>query len=178
MREPATRERIEAFLRALAAAADRDTRCYLVGGTSAVLLGWRDSTRDVDLVLQPESDALLRAIPRLKESQQLNVEFAAPDHFIPVPDGWESRSPLAATFGRVEVRHYDLAAQALSKIERGHRRDLDDVRAMLDRGLITPGSLRETFAAIEPKLYRYPAVDAPAFKRALDALLADWSPPV
>jgi hypothetical protein len=39
---------------------------------------------------------------------------------------------------------------------------------MLQRGLVTPEALRETFAAIEPRLYRYPAVDPASFKRAVD----------
>jgi hypothetical protein len=173
MREPATAARIGEFLEALAAAATGDTDLYLVGGTTAVLLGWRDTTMDVDLVMRPESDALLRAIPALKERLQLNVELAAPDQFIPVPMGWEARSPVVRRIGRVTVRHYDLTAQALAKVERGHARDLDDVRAMLARRLVTVAGLRAAFTEIEPLLYRYPAVDGPTFRHALDALLAE-----
>jgi hypothetical protein len=87
-----------------------------------------------------------RAIPALKERLHVNVELAAPDQFIPVPPGWEVRSPIVTRLGRVTVRHYDFTAQALSKIERGH-------------------------AEIEPELFRYPAVDPGSFKHALDALL-------
>ena len=36
--------------------------------------------------------------------------------------------------GFVTIRHYDLCAQALSKLERGYVRDVADVRAMLERG--------------------------------------------
>ena len=171
MREIATRERIEAFLTALARVATAETELYVVGGTSAVLEGWRDSTMDIDLVMRPESDAMLRAIPALKERLHINVELAAPDHFIPVPAGWERRSPIVRQLGRVTVRHYDFVAQALSKIERGHTRDLADVRAMLARGLVSPEQLRTQFAQIEPELYRYPAVDPASFKLAMDALL-------
>lgn len=46
----------------------RDVRVYLVGGATAVLLGWRPTTIDVDLVMRPEDDTLLRAIAGLKES--------------------------------------------------------------------------------------------------------------
>ena len=172
MREVATRQRIEGFLTALSREATRDTELFLVGGTSAVLEGWRESTMDVDLVIRPESDALLRAIPALKERLNLNVELAAPDHFIPVPAGWESRSPIIRRLGRVTVRHYDFTAQALSKIERGHLRDLADVQAMLARGLVTPDGLRTQFDQIEPELYRYPAVDPASFRKALDTVLA------
>ena len=91
MREVADRARIEAFLAALAHEATAETTIYVVGGTSAVLVGWRQATIDVDLVMRPESDAMLRAIPSLKEKMQLNVELASPDQFIPVPPGWEER---------------------------------------------------------------------------------------
>lgn len=172
MREVATRERIEAFLVALSREAPSHTEVFLVGGTSAVLVGWRESTMDIDLVMRPESDALLRAIPALKERMHLNVELAAPDHFIPVPPGWEARSPFVSSIGRLTVRHYDFTAQALSKIERGHTRDLADVREMLARGIVTPEQLRTQFAQVEPELYRYPAVDPGSFRRALDEALA------
>jgi len=75
-----------------------------VGGTSAVLVGWRATTIDVDLVFRPESDAMLRAIPMLKERLQLNVELASPDLFIPVPQGWEQRSPVITRIGRARLR--------------------------------------------------------------------------
>jgi len=153
---------------ALAAEARHDVRIYLVGGTTAVLLGWRASTMDVDLIMQPESDALLRAIPALKERLHMNVELASPAHFIPVPDGWEARSQYIAQIGRATFFHYDLYAQALAKIERGHARDLADVEAMLARALINGPAAREYFLRIEPDLYRFPAIDPPTFRRAVD----------
>lgn len=173
VREIATRARIELLLRALAKTAPAPTTVYLVGGTTAVLIGWRDTTRDVDMIMSPEHDAMLRAIPALKEQLSINVEFAAPDQFIPVPSGWESRSPLVAQYGALTVRHYDLTAQALAKIERGHVRDLNDVRAMLDAGLVTPDSLRTMYDQAASDLYRYPAVDPVSYRAALEALLAE-----
>lgn len=171
MRELATADRIRALLTGLAKAAEPGTAFYIVGGTSAVLVGWRSTTRDVDLVIHPESDSVLRAIPRLKEELRINVELAAPDQFIPVPADWRDRSPIIERIGTVTVHHYDFVSQALAKIERGHERDLADVRAMLDRGLVTPVSLRDGFAEIEPRLFRFPAVDEKSFRRALTDLL-------
>lgn len=171
MRELADRTRIEAFLDALAREAANDTTIFVVGGTSAVLAGWRETTIDVDLVMRPDSDAMLRAIPALKERLHLNVELASPDQFIPVPPGWEERSPVIRRIGRVTVRHYDFCAQALAKLERGHALDLSDVRAMLDRGLVSGAELRRVFAIIEPLLYRYPAIDPPSFRRAVDEVV-------
>jgi len=170
VREVADRGRIEAFLSTLAREATSDTNVYLVGGTSAVLVGWRDTTIDVDLVIRPESDAMMRAIPMLKDRLQLNVEIASPDQFIPVPPGWEERSPVITRIGRVTFRHYDFCAQALAKIERGHTRDLADVSAMRARGLIDPAAVREQFARMEPHLYRFPAIDPASFRRAVDAV--------
>ncbi|WP_373059242.1 hypothetical protein [Gemmatimonas sp.] len=160
-------------MRALAKTAPAPTTVYLVGGTTAVLVGWRDTTLYVDMIMRPEHDAMLRAILARKEQLSINVEFAAPDQFIPVPTGWESRSPLVAQYGPLTVRHYDLTAQALAKIERGHVRDLNHVRAMLDAGLVTPDSLRTTYDQAASDLYRYPAVDPVTYRAALDALLAE-----
>jgi len=170
VREIADKARIEAFLSALAREATTDTDLFLVGGTSAVLVGWRPSTIDIDLVMRPESDAMLRAIPALKERLQVNVELASPDQFIPVPLGWEERSPIITRIGSVTVRHYDFCAQALAKIERGHSRDVADVEAMRERGLINGAQVRSMFARMEPELYRFPAIDPPSFRQAVDEI--------
>ena len=170
MREIADRERIGAFMTALARHATADVDVFLVGGTSAVLVGWRATTIDVDLVMRPESDAMLRAIPMLKEQLRLNVELASPDLFIPVPSGWEQRSPVVTRIGRVTFRHYDFVAQALAKIERGHARDLADVHAMLAHGLISAKDVRAQFSRMEPELFRFPALDPASFRRAVDAV--------
>jgi hypothetical protein len=68
----------------------------------------------------------------------------------------------------VTFRHFDFTAQALAKLERGHDRDLADVRAMAGRGLVDPVSLREAFTEIESELHRFPAIDPAAFRRRVD----------
>lgn len=154
---------------ALGRAAEADARVYFTGGATAVLLGWRSSTLDADIRIVPDSDALLRAIPRLKEELQLNVELASPSDFIPELPGWAERSPFIRREGRVSFHHYDFYGQALSKIERGHHQDQADVREMLARGIVEAARLRELFAAIEPQLYRYPAINGGTFRAAVDA---------
>lgn len=168
MRRPVDAGRVRALMAALGSAARAECRIYLVGGSTAVLSGWRTSTVDVDLKVVPEDDSILREIPRLKEELQLNVELAAPDDFIPPIPGWESRSPFVAREGRVSFHHFDLYGQALAKLERGHAKDLADVDAMRRLGLIDAGRLLAFFAEIEPLLYRYPAVDPKAFRRAVE----------
>ncbi|MGH7676345.1 MAG: DUF6036 family nucleotidyltransferase, partial [Gemmatimonadales bacterium] len=99
MRGLADPARVRRFMGALAPEAREDGRVYFTGGATAVLLGWRSSTIAVDLELVPEKDALLRAIAHVKEELQLNVELASPADFIPVPPGWENRSPFITHIG-------------------------------------------------------------------------------
>ena len=171
MRRLADAERLRRFLRELAGEADGEVSIYLTGGATAVLLGWRESTIDADILMVPEHDALFRALPRLKEELQLNVEIASPAHFIPELPGWQDRSLFIERRGRASFFHYDPYAQALAKIERGHAKDLGDVAELLARGLVEPDRLRELFEAIEPRLHRYPAVDPASFRRRLDEVL-------
>jgi len=148
-------------------AARGESRVYLTGGASAVLLEWRESTIDVDLKIEPERDEVLRAIPELKDLLEINIELASPGDFIPELPGWRDRSPFIVKEGDLFFHHYDFYSQALSKLERRHARDLEDVRQMHARGLIDPARLREFFTAIESQLYRYPAIDPRAFRSAV-----------
>ena len=164
MRSLTDRENIEKFMRELGLAAREHSKIYLTGGSTAVLLGWRPSTVDVDMKMVPELDEIFRAIPRLKESLGINIELASPPDFIPPVPGWEDRSIHIGRFGKIDFFHFDLYSQALSKIERGHAQDGPDVREMIDSGLVDPGKLKELFDAIESQLYRYPALDPVRFK--------------
>lgn len=172
MRRLADAERIRAFLSALATRASRPTRVYLVGGATAVLRGWRSSTIDVDLELIPDSDEILRAIPELKRSLELNVEIAAPHHFIPELEGWQERSVFEEQLGKLSVYHYDPYSQVLSKLERRHAKDLADAEAMVDAGLVDPSRLLPLFERIEPELFRFPAIDPRSFRRAVEEFVA------
>ena len=128
MRPPVDEARIKDLARELGRLARQPVQVYLTGGATAVIQGWRASTVDVDLRIEPGDDELYRALPRLKESLQI-------------------------------------------KIERGFEKDVSDVRQMLCTGLVERERLRKLYDVIEPGLYRYPALDAPAFRRKLDAAL-------
>jgi uncharacterized nucleotidyltransferase DUF6036 len=171
MRGLADAERLRRFFRSLARAAEGEVAVYLTGGATAVLLGWRESTIDADILIVPEQDSLFRALPRLKEELQLNVEIASPAHFIPELPGWRERSLLIDRIGAVSYFHYDPYAQALAKIERGHAKDLADVAQLLVRGLVEPRRLQELFEEIAAGLYRYPAVDPASFRKRLEDAL-------
>ncbi len=172
MRQRVNRQRLEQFLHALAAEANQHADVYLTGGATAILLGWRDSTIDIDLSIVPENDSMLRAIPVLKERLNINVELASPTDFIPEVPGWKTRSIFILQDGLVAFYHYDFYAQALSKIERFHELDVVDVKEMLQRRLIDPVRLREMFEAIVPFLYRFPAISPETFRQNLEVVLS------
>src|SRR4029077_14624910 len=170
MRKLADSARIERFMRELGRAVNAEGHVYLTGGATAVLYGWRETTIDVDIKLIPDSDEILREIPRLKEKLDLNVELAAPSDFIPLPRGWEDRSPLIRREGNLSFHHFDPVAQALSKVERGHAQDISDVQEMVATGLVNPEDVRAQFDLIESELYRFPAIYPASFRAAVDEM--------
>jgi hypothetical protein len=119
----------------------------------------------------PESDRVLRALPRIKDTLRVNIELVSPADFIPVPRGWEDRSPFVAREGKLSFYHFDPYSQALAKLERGHAQDLEDVRALLRAGLVEAGRALAYFDEIEQELYRYPAVDPASFRSRVEKAL-------
>jgi hypothetical protein len=172
VRERVDAARLRAFLTELGRAARVEASCYLTGGTTAVMYGWRDTTRDIDLRLEPEDDALLRRVVELKNELRTNVELADPGQFIPLPSGWRERSVFVVREGTLSIFHFDPYAQALAKVERDHPQDRTDVRAMISRGLVDPGTLGQLFHEVESQLHRFPGIDAPTFRRRVERVIA------
>ena len=170
MREPADSERIRRLARELGRVVPPGTRMYLTGGATAVLEGWRESTVDIDVRFEPDADAALERIRDLKEELALNVELASPLDFLPPLPGWQERSRFRLREGNLEVFDFDPYSQALSKLERGFDLDLDDVRNMVDSGQVEPAKLHQLFDAIEPELFRFPAVDPASLRAAVESL--------
>ena len=156
--------KVREFLRFIGDRATGAGRIHLTGGASAVLVGWRTTTVDVNIKLDPEPPGVFDAIARAKEVLDMNVELAAPDDFIPALPDWRPRSVFIARHGPVAFLHYDFHAQALARIERGHTQDLQDVEAMKRLGLIETGRLSHLFKSVEPDLARYPAIDPASFR--------------
>ena len=113
-------------------------------GASALLEGWRESTIDVDLKIDPEPQGIFEAIAELKNELDINIELASPDQFLPEVPDWRDRSTYIERQGSVDFFHYDFRAQALAKLARGHDRDLSDVREMIGRGLVDAAELALT----------------------------------
>ncbi len=159
MRRFVDRPKLEEFMKRIGALSKSPGVIYFTGGSTALLLGIREQTIDIDVKLDPEPQGAFQAIAELKESLGVNVELAAPDQFIPPLPGWRERSVPIMTTGKVEFRHYDFYSQALSKIERGYDQDLSDARSLVVKGLVDPVQLSLLFDQIRPDLIKYPALD-------------------
>ncbi len=171
MRQQVTIETLKQFMQQLAAAARSPGKVYFTGGATALLLGFREQTIDIDIKLDPEPEGAFEAIAALKNRLNINVELASPDDFIPRAPDWRECSRHIESIGQVQFFHYDFSLQALAKLERGHAQDLEDVSSLLRGGYVSVDGLRNRFALIEPGLVRYPAIDPPQFKRKVEGFL-------
>lgn len=153
MRAPADRERIERFLTALGSTVHQPGRLYLVGGTTMVYEGFRATTMVIDVFVEADNPGpILSTIRELKDRLDVNVEFASPRDFIPLPVGWRERGVFIGRYGQIDVFHFDLMSMALSKIERGTERDCQDVLALVRSGRIDPDALDTAFAEVLPRV--------------------------
>lgn len=164
---------IERFMREVGARAKGAGRIYITGGGSAVLRGWRETTIDIDVRMDPEPAGVFEAIPDIKRNLRLNIELASPQDFLPAIPGWEERSIPIAREGRIDFYHYDFVSQALSKLERGHEKDLRDVQSMLDDRLVDESAIRTAFDGIRSRMIRYPHLDPDALQAKIDGFFGD-----
>jgi hypothetical protein len=166
MRSNVDFQKIEKLMKALGREAQSSGCIYFVGGASALLIGWRSSTVDIDIRLDSEPLGIFQAITfgmrtaaKLKQELDINIELASPQDFLPQLPGWRDRSILIGKQGEISFYHYDFTSQALAKLSRGYNRDIDDVVAMYKHKLFTLEKLRDCFEAIAPELIRFPALD-------------------
>lgn len=164
MRSTVDPQKIEQLMKILGKEALGSGRIYFTGGASALLIGWRNSTIDIDIRLDPEPPGIFQAIAKIKQDLNINIELASPQDFLPPLPGWRDRSRFIARQGDISFYHYDFTAQALAKLSRGYNRDLDDVKAMYDQNLFLLQDLQDGFNAIEPEMIRFPSLD-PAILR-------------
>jgi hypothetical protein len=168
VRELANAGKVQHFIDALGRACEGPGCVYLVGGATAVLIGWRETTVDVDLKLEPEPRGAFRAIASLKDQLDINVELASPDAFVPPIPGWQERSRFIERIGQVDFKHFDFYTQAFAKIERGHTRDTADVQAMIETRCVEVTRLEQYVRGMLSQLERYPHLDESALLEKID----------
>ena len=176
MREEITKERLVSLMKELARGAPRRGayRVYFVGGGTAVYLGWRHSSIDVDLC--SDQEIVFRNIQEIKERLNINIEYARPEDFVPPLKGTTDRHVFIDTIGKITFYHYDPYAQLLSKVVRGFQRDLDDARKFIDSGMVDPNKFRSLVAAIPESMYaRYPTLSRSGIDNAVETFLSEIS---
>jgi hypothetical protein len=173
MRDRLTRESLHALMHELARSAGKDDHysVYLVGGGTAVLKGWRDSSVDADLYA--ERDDIFRDVQAIKERLHLNIELVRPEHFVPPLEGSANRHVFIETLGGFSFYHYDPCAQLLSKIFRGFERDLVDARSFVSSGMVDIEQFRGLVRAIPDSAWsKYPRHSPDAVRQAVDEFLS------
>ncbi|MGI0479913.1 DUF6036 family nucleotidyltransferase [Geminocystis sp. CENA526] len=168
MRSNVDFQKLEKLMQVLGQEAQGKGNIYFTGGASALLIGWRDSTVDVDLRLDPEPSGIFQAIAKLKQELDINIELASPQDFLPPVPKWRERSIFIAKRGQISFYHYDFTAQALSKLSRGFDRDFNDVEAMYKNKLFSLSELRDCFEAIAPELIRFPSLNPDVFRSRVE----------
>lgn len=174
MRKEITRQRLASLMNELARTAPRRGayQVYFVGGGTAVYLGWRRSTIDVDL--HADQEVVFRDIQLIKERLNINIELARPEDFVPPLPETDDRHVFIEKIGTITFYHYDPYAQILSKIVRGFQRDLDDARGFVESGMVDLHELRKLVTAVSDSAYaRYPALSRKGVEDAVEAFLTE-----
>ena len=172
MRSHVDKDRLFSFFQEIGCRSQGPGRIYIVGGSTALLLGIRDQTIDIDIKLDPEPKGVFESIAIIKDSLSINIELASPDQFVPPLGSWRERSEFIGKFGEVEFFHYDFYGQAFAKIVRGHSVDLSDVSALVRLGKIELGQLHALVQDALPDIVRYPALNQVEVLKRVDEFIA------
>lgn len=149
---------LEEFFRDLDAqwpSVDAKIRLRLIGSAALMLqTDYQRGTKDSDILettnLTDEIKARLLTIAgkssRLFERHRLYLEIVAPGlPFLPQAPLWHPLVSLNASLGRFEIEVLDVVDVVVSKFKRAHTVDMDDVAAMVDKGIVHHARLIERF---------------------------------
>ncbi len=154
MRPNVGKQAIESFLQQLGKTFCKPGRLYLVGGAALVHAGVRPGfTQYIDIQVGEANEGdLIVAIQRLIGQMQINVEFASPQDVIPLPSQWEAHAQYVGRYGQIDVFYFDFYSIALSKIERGTTRDIEDVKLLVGQGRIELTELDASYQEVLAQL--------------------------
>jgi len=141
MRQRVGREEIERFLIQVGRIR-QPGRLYLTGGAALVHQGIRPGqTLDIDIHITIDPANLTTQIAQLKQKMNINIEFASPGDFIPLPTQWEARSEFIKRYDQVDVFYFDWYSIALSKMQRANQQDVVDVQLLVRQGCVDVSEL-------------------------------------
>lgn len=128
-------------------------RLYLVGGAAMVHKGIRPGqTLDIDIQITVDPANLVTHIAQLKQRLNINIEFASPGDFMPLPAQWEARSEFIQRYGLVDAFYLDWYSIALSKTQRASRKDIVDIQLLLRQGFIDIAELDVVYQDVLNKI--------------------------
>lgn len=130
---------------------------YLVGGAALVHAGIRPGqTLDIDLQITVDPANLTVQIAQLKQRLSMNIEFASPADFMPLPSQWETRSQFIKRYNQVDAFYFDWYSIALSKMERSSRLDIADVQLLIRQGFVDVAELDVLYREVLNKIGQPP----------------------
>jgi len=117
-------ETLRQFMQELARGVRGPGNIYLTGGATALLLGFREQTIDIDLKLDPEPEGAFEAIARLKDRLDVNLELASPDDFIPpAGDFLPTRARMNRSTHRAFLPGENLVEQGIADVAGNRQSD-------------------------------------------------------
>jgi len=164
---------LEEFLHRTADAFRGEGVVYLIGETSQVYESWRGWTAQIDLSSSTsDRAAFTSASTDVARSMDVVVLDEYPGDLIPLPEGYEHRSRLVATIGKLEVRHFDPYSTAFRYLARGDEPDYHLVLAYLKHGWIEMDEMNLLLAQLLPHFSMDTIQQDPAeFRRKYKGLL-------
>ena len=113
------------------------SRLTLLGGSALLLLGNSRPTIDIDFIgndVQPNE--LHSQIMKIAKNLKIHVEPVPIERFVPLPEGSEQRAIPIGQFGNLDIYVADPYSIALSKLDRGHDTDIEDLVFLIRREYI------------------------------------------
>jgi hypothetical protein len=136
------------FLQRAGNEAAQPATLYIFGGAAIQLLGGSRPTLDVDYLARTDDhQGLTEILQRIAEERDLNLEESIPDEFIPGPVQSEQRHRFLGQYGVLRVFVLDPYHMAI--IDRGLPTDLEDVRFLVDQGIVRLDELEQMVAVSE-----------------------------
>ena len=138
------------FIKQLDAYLDEETILVAIGGTALTLLNIKSSTRDIDLIV-PEKHSLevLKslfiklnfkelAINRWLTNEGIIIDLYPEDYVINVKllDSSIEKSELIRRFDNITLKALNLYDICITKIDRGDKRDYDDIKLVLEKSKV------------------------------------------
>lgn len=152
MRQRVGRQEIEHFLIQVGRTR-QPGRLYLTGGAALVHRGIRPGqTLDIGIQITIDPANLTTLIAQLKQKLNINIEFASPGDFIPLPTQWEARSAFIKRYDQVDVFYFDWYSIALSKMQRANRQDVLDVQLLVRQGYVDVTELDRLYQDVLNKI--------------------------